>query len=369
MRFISGPFLFRSIIGIAFSIAVINANAEAGTNPSSPLLEKFDKGYINWKSGEYIANVSAPAPAEYRGKTVNEAMAKELALRVSRALADSVFLQIVADTRVDAKQRLSQLLKNDTEIKLAGNVRGKELIKQKWVTRENKLWLEASYRISMRGVNGVIANIYDKAIETRPAESQKQEPEAQPKPEGKSKTTTGSEKVVYIDARGTGLQPALFPRIMDQSHARLFTPLVRDKADIVENGFVEYVVADDEQTLFNLDVPSNSLVPVIVPAGSLLISAMHPTILDWVISPAAGEDAAPIRKRKKRKALKASEAQGLLKSNIIVSKEDADKLRLSMKNGEISGSPRIIVITDGTVGGTEGKLDLPYSHWAFLMKE
>jgi hypothetical protein len=328
----------------------------AGVNSPQPLLEKFEKGFINWQSGEYVANVSAPVPAEYRGKTVNQAMGKELALRVSRALADSVFLQIVAETRVDANNRLSQLVKGDSEIKLAGNIRGKELIDTKWAKRKNKLWLEASYRISMRGVDGVISHIYDQAIETRPAKSP---PTAKPPDNNTNKQGKNSQTVVYIDARGTGLQPALFPCIMDQQHARLFDPADAGKSYIAENGVVEYVVSKNKE-------PLSSLVDL---NNSIIVSSIRPTILDWLITPAEAEEAAPVRKRKKRKAIKATEAEGLLKSNIIVSKEDAEKLRRSQENGELTDNPRIIVVTDGTVGGTEGRLNTPYSLWAYLSPE
>ena len=337
-------------------VASIADTSAVGVNSPQPLLEKFEKGFINWQIGEYIANVRAPVPAEYRGKPVNQAMGKELALRVSRVLADSVFLQIVAETRVDAKNRLSQLVKGDSEIKLAGNIRGKELIDSKWTKRENKLWLEASYRISMRGVDGVISHIYDQAIETRPAMSQ---PAARPPANSTENQDKNSQTVVYIDARGTGLQPALFPCIMDQQHARLFDPADAGKSYIAENGVVEYVVSKSKE-------PLSSLVDI---NNSIIISSIQPTILDWLITPTVAEETAPVRKRKKRKAIKATDAEGLLKSNIIVSKEDAERLRQSQEKGELDANPRIIVITDGTVGGTEGRLIEPYSLWAFLSPE
>jgi len=338
---ISGSVVIRSIfVVVLFPLAVIAANAAEELNPVQPLLEKFDKGYINWRSGEYVANVSAPVPAEYRGKTVNQVMGKELALRVSRALADSVFLQIVADTRVDAKHRLSQLVKDEAEIKLAGNIRGKELVKQKLATRDNKLWLDASYRISMRGVDGVISNIYNQAIKARPVS------QAVPAkvPAGKSGVASNTRSVVYIDARGTGLQPALFPVIMDQSGAPLLDPADAGKSYVSENGVLEYVVAEPEQSL----------------------SAFSMT---WLISTSYAEESTPVRKRKKRKAMKATEVEGRLKSNIIVGKEDAERMRRAQANGELSVHPRIIVITDGTVGGTEGKLTKPGTSLALLSQE
>ena len=150
------------------------------------------------------------------------------------------------------------------------------------------------------------------------------------------------------------MQPALFPDILDPQHARLFDPVAAGKTYISENGAVEYVVAKSKEPIST----------VVDPGNSIIVSAIHPTIFEWLVIPAAAEETAPVRKRKKRKAVKATEATGLLRSNIIVSKEDAKKLRRAQEKGTLSESPRIIVITDGTIGGTEGRLLRPRSLWA-----
>ena len=355
--------IFLTLLLFPVTATAADVLTEVGT--AKALLEKFDKGYINWKSGEYVANVIAPVPSVYRGKPVNQAMGKELAFRVSRALADSVFLQIVADTRVDAKHRLSQLVKTDTEIKLVGNIRGKKLVATKWITRDGQLMLQASYRIRMRGVDGVISQIYDEAIEARPAMPSAAAKSTTNKP-GHGKSTTGKSNskdnrtatTVYIDARGTGLQPALFPCIMDQQHNRLFDPADAGKSYIAEYGVVEYMVVGGNQPL-STQININ---------GPIVISSLPDDAdsLDWLVNPSAADETVTVKKRKKRKALKATEAEGLLKSNIIVGTDDAERLRKAQESGELDIRPNIIVITDGTIGGTEGMLTAPESLWALL---
>jgi len=340
------------VSGILMPISATAENSTSDTDTFQPLLEKFDKGYINWNSGEYIAQVTTPVPGEHRGRVVNDAMGKELALRVSRTLADSVFLQIVADTRVDAKKRLSQMVKDNAEIKLAGNIRGKKLIESKWVTRGSKLWLDASYRISMRGVDGVIANIYDQVIHTKPATASA--PAASEKASGTHQST------VYIDARGTGLQPALFPAVMDQQHSILFDLADAGKSFISQNGAVQYVIAKCNEPI-SLSLDSDK-------AFFVTGSSHSDSVLGWLIRTSAADDPSPVRKRKKRETMKASSAEGLLKSNIIVGNADAERLRQAQAQGALEAHPHIIVITDGTIGGTEGKYVPADTLWGFLSR-
>jgi hypothetical protein len=206
----------------------------------------------------------------------------------------------------------------------------------------------------MRGVDGVISHVYDQAISARSASKNSATKTASSA--DNEKVNSPQKTTVYIDARGTGLQPALFPAILDPQHARLFDPAAAGKTYISENGAVEYVVSRSKEPITTLVAPGNSII----------VSATHPAVLEWLVLAAAAEETAPVRKRKKRKAVKATEATGLLKSNIIVSKEDAEKIRRAQEQGELSETPRIIVVTDGTVGGTEGRLHRPRSFWASL---
>ena len=350
-------------LALAAVAVMVSLSSSADDNPGvddstfRPLLENFENGHINWQTGEYHAKVAAPVPTEYRGRPVNEAMGKELALRVSRALADSVFLQIVAETRVDAKQRLSALVKDDAAIRLSGNIRGKELVQAQIKARGSKKLLEASYRIPMRGVVGVLSNVYEKAMQSRTNPETRTSPAPGP---GSHTTQAGEEQAIYIDARGTGLQPALFPDILDPNGTKLFDPVTMGKSHVVNNGVVEYMTAQDDAPVVSELFPGDAIVLAAATTGELVLK----TIVE--ISHAADEK--PERKkRKKRKAVKATQAEGIMKSNIIVGSEDAEKLRKARESGELTDSPRIIVITDGTVGGTEGRLPYPPRFWALLV--
>jgi hypothetical protein len=65
------------------------------------------------------------------------------------------------------------------------------------------------------------------------------------------------------------------------------------------------------------------------------------------------------RKRKKRGSFViagAQQAQGLRKTNLIISEKDARKIRAEDASSDILKECRVIVVVSGTVGGIEGKL-------------
>jgi hypothetical protein len=304
-----------------------------------------DSGYIDWQAGTYVARVSAPLPETYRGRQVNAAMARELALRVSAALADSLFLQMVADTRVDASQRLSQLIKDDAAIRLSGNIRGKRLVQDRLSGGDARPAIEATYQVSMRGVDGVIAQLYERVIDSRPATRQYSIP-------------ANARQAIVIDARGTALQPALFPSILDSRHETVMDPAAGDKTSIVEHGAVEYVVITDQPLQQSLA----DLVESDCDDDGSLLAMLVIRALQWL--PAAAAEQPAERKRRKRGAMKATDAAGLLRANIIVGDKDAETLRQLQSQGDPTNLPRVIVVTDGTIGGTEGSVQPLQRLWA-----
>ena len=209
----------------------------------------------------------------------------------------------------------------------------------------------------MRGIDGVLANVYDRAMQSRARGG------ASPTPDTRRSTTQAEEEqIVYIDARGTELQPALFPDIIDDTGTTLFNPVTMGKSHVVDNGMVEYMTAPADVPVVLELFPDNAIVLTAASTGEILLNGM--------VNISQASDEKPVRKKRtKRKVVKATKAEGLLKSNIIVGAEDAEKLRKAQENGELSDSPRIIVITDGTVGGTEGRLTEPGPFWAFLVSK
>jgi predicted ATP-grasp superfamily ATP-dependent carboligase len=62
------------------------------------------------------------------------------------------------------------------------------------------------------------------------------------------------------------------------------------------------------------------------------------------------------RKRRKRSAIKATKSLGSLKANIIIGNDDAAKIAEANKKSGFLKTARVVIITEGAVGGIEGYL-------------
>ncbi len=266
-------------------------------------------------------------PARYRGRAVNQAMGQELAHRATAALADSVFLQLAARTRVDAQHNLRELAGDDARIRLLGNIRDRERVSSTPTTKNGAPALKVSFRVPMRGVDGVVANLYDRVI-TMPSTGQP----------GARTSHDAEEPILFVDARGTGARPALFPRIVDTEGELVYDASVAGREKAVEQGIVEYVV---------IDPSAHARLPVV--PGARFIRAVG-FQSDAYFHRTGGKG----KKRKKRKVVRASRAAGLRKANIIVGSKEAGKIKA--KGRGWLKKARVIVVTDSALGGTEGRL-------------
>jgi hypothetical protein len=149
---------------------------------------------------------------------------------------------------------------------------------------------------------------------------------------------------LVVDARDLpheeGAQPALFPRLLTPEGDPLYGLETVREAALVKRGMARYVTlsrAHDE--LFS--------------SGPSFLSRLRSLL---AVRGAWAQDG---RKRKKRGSFViagAQQAQGLRKTNLIISEKDARKIRAEDASSDILKECRVIVVVSGTVGGIEGKL-------------
>jgi hypothetical protein len=322
--------------------AVISAaEPEVYEDTLRPVIERFGSGSIDWQTGVYRAEVEAPFPEVYRGRPVNDAMGEELARRAAGALADSVFLQLVSNTRVDSKMMISDLAEGVANIRIIGNISGKhEVASSVYRAKERKV-LKAEYRVSMHGVGGVISNIYDAVV----ASSINQQSVAS----GDSPDYNDGQAVFMIDARGTGARPAIFPRILNEQNQVVYDASMAGKEKAVSKGVAEYMTTTPYP---QVSLNSSGRYPPILMVKAV---AFRPVSEGDNVYAANKEETQKRKKRKRRKAIKGVQVKGLHQADIIISNQDAQDIKTSDKKTGWLKKSRIIIITDTAIGGTEGR--------------
>ena len=318
---------------LALVLCLVPALGAAEEVPFEPFVEAHPDGRIDWDRG-LVYGVGKGYPHLNRGSRPN-------ALRAARALALQSILKTAAGVRLDDRDTLESLgASGRVEIRLEALVRYEEH-ETTWVKEGDRPHVRVVYRAPLKGVEGLTRRLIT-ALREAPA-GWDRFPVRRPAPAG---TDRGGPWLV-VDARdlpsGETVQPALFPRLLSTDGEILYDLDSVREAALVERGMARYVTlsrAHDE----------------LVATGARFLARLRS------LFSVRGAWAQDVRKRKKRGQFvitSAKQAQGLEKTNLIISEEDAGKVRAEDASSDILRECRVIVIVSGTVGGIEGKLRSP----------
>jgi len=348
MRGISAPaWVLGLVVALSGAASAGEGPVELGDAELKPLIEKFREGEINWQEGAYYATVEVPYQKKVGARTVPVAYQKVIAERVAKAEADKVFVTLAAKIRIDADRTMRDVAAADAKIRIYGNVVGRQTVKLTHARGR----LTATFKVDMRGVGSVTSKLYrviaNSAAERKPARRKVEVAGGADAPAGGDAGEGGpAGAVVVIDARGTGCRPAVFPKIVGDDGEVIHDATTIEADTAVRDGVVSYAVADagDQAAL---------------PRGDGFIVLRAVCSDDFQISQCAeaggAPEAKPKRRRRRRSVIKASEVVGKLKTDIVISKAAADRLKKDDAKQALASS-RVIVVTDTTVGGTEGRL-------------
>ncbi len=326
-RPVSRAALFTALAVALFALSGPSAAQEV---PFEPYVEPHPDGRIDWDRG-LVYGVGKGYLHLNRGSRPN-------ALRAARALALQSILETAAGVRLDDRDTLESLgASGRVEIRLEALVRYEEH-ETAWVKEGDRPHVRVVYRAPLKGVEGLTRRLISHLREA-PSEWDRF-PVQQPAPAGPDRAGPW----LVVDARdlpsGETVQPALFPRLLTPEGDTLYDLESVREAALVERGMARYVTlsrAHDE----------------LLATGARFLARLRSLLS---VRGAWAQDG---RKRKKRGAFvitSAKQAQGLEKTNLIISEEDAGKIRAEDASSDILRECRVIVIVSGTVGGIEGKL-------------
>jgi hypothetical protein len=299
--------------GLAGLCAVgLPAVAPAQAVKPGPLTEQVATGTVNWTSGWVKATgIGVPSP------TAGSA-GKAMAQRAAFSVAVRNLLEVVKGVRIDSATLVENYIVQNDVIKsqVTGFVKGAQIEK----TNESP---DGSVEVFVKAPLWGVNSLYDPFLDQMGVQDQKLPPEPA------EDAYTG----LVIDARGLGLKPACFPAVLDDKGGVIYGPRTVDRAAAQKDGMVHYMTA---------------------PKGADLSSLFGEHA--QIIRPVQTAPPAPPREGRKPLKIKGGDKAGALKANIIISSEDAKKIRDDSALSVALKRSRVTVVTDPLVGGMEGRL-------------
>ncbi len=178
-------------------------------------------GAVNW-TAERVTAVGIGFPPQ--GVT-DPARARVMADRAAYLIAVRNLLEVVKGVRVEATTVVENYMVKSDEVKteVSGFVKGAQIIGRK---NHPDGSVEVEVAVPLTGIDG-IQQFFQNEVKLGTAS-----PEPVEDAEGHTS--------LIIDARGMGVKPALFPRIVDAQGTPIYTPEMADRGAVVEHGMVRY---------------------------------------------------------------------------------------------------------------------------------
>jgi len=332
-------------------LPAISASVDEGR--FAAYIEQHANGWIDWQHG-LIYGVGRG----YLNKNGNN---RPLSQGVGGVLASGNIVKLAAGLHLDDVHTLESLGRGKVTINLKAFIRDKQF-KSTYVENGDDPYFEIVKVADMKGITGLTAKLLDhfnKEQDWQDLPVRNLEPRADLGDEG--------EPWLLIDARRLGNnarpQPALFPKIKSESGAEVYDVKQVEEAALINRGMMSYVTT----TATTEELRSDSrLVDRLLASAGLLVGVgeaqakteLRSLGIPVVAAPAAAPEAPrPERQKRGRYIVKnAKDVQGLAKTNLILSAEDAMELQAEDANSQILKKCRVVVVVSSPIGGIEGAL-------------
>ncbi len=282
-------------------------------------VQKYPQGEINWGDGIILA---------YGRGEITEANAADAQAKARRAAeldAKAHLLEMINDVPLDERVRVGE--EPRMSYALEGFIQGAEVVTESKSGTTVKVTVQAP----IRGVKGLTMTVYGYYTPAPPVIAQEIKPANFPAAE----TFTG----VVIDARKVEANPSLFPKIKDTQKREVQSASLVQRDDLQKRGMASYAVVAPEADISRL-----------FPRALVVAVRYEPQTSQSTSSRKRRQGYHPM-------VVSAVGSEGTLKANLIVSDEDAAKLKtLDQKTGALKQC-RVVVVVSSELGGVEGRKD------------
>jgi hypothetical protein len=273
-------------------------------------VQKYPQGEINWGEGTILAHG--------RGEITNTGpTGEDLAARAAEIDAKAHLMEIIKDIPVDDRAKAGQDEK--MSFALEGFVKDAEVVaKTKAGTN-----VTVSVQATIRGVKGLTLTVlgyYTPPPPPPPPPPSKPSDQAQvsKKPLEDPRSFTG----LVIDARNVQANASLFPKIQDIRQKDIYNVGQVNKEDLEKRGMASYAVVSRDA----------------------VISKLFPKATVLQVSYRSETSVVKKRQGDKPLVLKSVDAGGQLKTNLVLSEEDAEKIQQISDETNILKECRVIIV-------------------------
>jgi len=319
------------ILFLAASLLVLPAPVNSDEESAfTAFIQKLATGRIDWDRG--IIYGTGRAYLDQNAHSI------PMAMRAAQLIAASNILKLAAGVNLDDRRKLGQLGSGNFVIRLKAYLRFVEH-DTRLIEDAPRPYYEVTRKTHLTGISGLNLQIL-KQIRSDPSGF------TFPHQPGEPIIEEEDAPWLVIDARSlpgqVKVQPALFPKITASTGERVYELGTINPTALEERPMVSYVESvADIQHLQSLGLPAASLTHL----AELLLGA----------APAVAEDGKPRKKRRRFIVKKAAGLEGLSKTNLVISQNDALALQAEDSASRILKNCRVIVIVSSPVGGVEGR--------------
>lgn len=310
-------------------------------------LEPVDTGRIDWANGYILAEGMGRA-------TGTSDQDRLMARRAGEVIAARNALAMAGGIRIDANGRVGQV--RDGVVRVRGWLRGHKVIETHWLAGADPPECKVTLKVPLWGVRG-LSSLFLSSHRARLGRS------ASLRLPLIVSTADVSDFVLVLDARGRELSPCLFPEILDVDGKLLYDLRTLSGAVAQQHPPARYVESALEFEQLQAAVESNRRIWFMLasaapqdPPGDTGIGQQETTSQPTEEPPST----MPSRRRAKRRmAVRVAEVAGAQKTQLVLTQEDAERLRRSPEAAGALKNAQVLVVVDAPAAGSEGRLPQP----------
>ncbi|MFH1981070.1 MAG: hypothetical protein ABIL58_04445 [Pseudomonadota bacterium] len=322
---------------LTLAVALVAAAPSIGQNEAANFaayVQRYGGGEIDWEAGIIYGR----AIAYLEDQKGNRAMAQ----RAAQVMAAANIVRLAAGIRLDDRRLLGDLGSGQVVIRLRAflNVVNHS---SRFVEDGGKPYYEVVRKTPITGIKGLTRQLLTQFGDS--VSEGLRWPDTPAPPSGETLSDDQAPWLV-LDARHLAaagqVQPALFPAIRAADGRILYDWRTVAPDALESRGMARYVVSDVDASRWQSGTGTPSdLLALLSPAQAL-----------------AEEETLPRATGRRRYIVKKVEgAEGLARTNLVVSNADAEALASEDVASRILKKCRVIVIVNSPIGGVEGALD------------